>query len=780
MSKKTYLFLAIALLIVLGVSLFRVLTPTSKHFERKPYPTTPKTTPKSTKPAKPSRETLSPKPTETQPPSSTSSENTSNLCKINVTVLKEKSKEPVESAEILLAEKTKGFTETKGFTDKQGQLLIGNIRKGEYRVEAKYGIFIGYEFVTLEEGQTKDISLAIPEGTATLRIFARGINNRPIKDVEVAVILLTYMGRIKTFQTDERGLCEVRGLPCGDYMIRVKRQTVEGICELSLKEDENREVAFTLEGSAELRGRVCTKDAPIPDIEISLMSYTSGSGIKAKQIFFKTKTDAGGNYILKDILNGKYSLVVRLYGDFFASEDIEIPEFGSVTKDFLIEDRNASLSGRVIDKTTGKPLGKVRLQIGFRFDIETNESGEFLVKWLRPGECEIRVWTKGYKPYNKYHKLNEWQNYITVELEPAKEEPVKVTEKPPKRCKVKGRVTTSDGKPLSNVAVGIVNGMSGTTKVTDKDGYFECEVTPGNYSLILRHSDYLSPKGIDINLEKDGETREVNINIPSGEATLSGRVTNDKGEPIKCWIFLALGTIEDSTPGKEPDEDGHYEFKNLPQGEYELMVQTFQPFGCYKKKASILPNEKEVIDLIIPSSGDSTLSGTIKTDNVIPSRSVSITAGTNYLDWEIEYLVYINDKGKYELKGIVAGDYSVRLYLLPAGYKRQLIDSANIKIDKGEKATRDFTLPFSCAISFKIRDSLSNDEMRTEPTIELRNTLDGRWVFVKGKGQGLIEWLVPPGSYELVVTCEGYQEYKEVLQIPSSGEIEKVVDLIKK
>ena len=75
------------------------------------------------------------------------------------------------------------------------------------------------------------------------------------------------------------------------------------------------------------------------------------------------------------------------------------------------------ISGRVVDSSTGEPLGLVRVEIdGARGT--TNQQGGFTLPGVATGEHELRVSTVGYRPFAESIKVTEEAPFVEVALFP--------------------------------------------------------------------------------------------------------------------------------------------------------------------------------------------------------------------------------------------------------------------------------------------------------------------------------------------------------------------------
>lgn len=118
-----------------------------------------------------------------------------------------------------------------------------------------------------------------------------------------------------------------------------------------------------------------------------------------------------------------------------------------------------------------------------------------------------------------------------------------------------------------------------STKVSEEKYEFKENLYRGDYYV-----NYQWPSGASIRLEDDfvynptGQKMLPDFEIESFEGTISGKVKyKNTDEYVKNYPVKLVPICSDSgLPEKETNtnEDGEYEFKNVPQGEYQIVVKT--------------------------------------------------------------------------------------------------------------------------------------------------------------------------------------------------------------
>jgi hypothetical protein len=145
---------------------------------------------------------------------------------------------------------------------------------------------------------------------------------------------------------------------------------------------------------------------------------------------------------------------------------------------------------------------------------------------------------------------------------------------------IRGRVTTDDGKPISNVSVSITPsfGIPIREAVTDNDGNFVSDELPlGNYRVTARVPAYVQtsqpPPERPSGLYKIGDT--VNLTFAKG-GVVTGKVMEATGDPIvSAQVSIILIRDKDNKQlsggwirNTQTDDQGTYRVYGLPAGTY--------------------------------------------------------------------------------------------------------------------------------------------------------------------------------------------------------------------
>lgn len=149
------------------------------------------------------------------------------------------------------------------------------------------------------------------------------------------------------------------------------------------------EFCHSQEESFVIQGQVTdAKNYPLPDYTVSAVSDRDN-------ITYATKTDSGGQFILRNLPSGLWMVKVRNYGTLLIQREVTVTEKAEVKTDFVIENTGI-ISGFLLDSTDKSPISitgeiqlglltpnKRRIERKFKGKID---NGYFEVKNLLPGQ----------------------------------------------------------------------------------------------------------------------------------------------------------------------------------------------------------------------------------------------------------------------------------------------------------------------------------------------------------------------------------------------------------
>ena len=255
----------------------------------------------------------------------------------------------------------------------------------------------------------------------------------------------------------------------------------------------------------------------------------------------------------------------------------------------------ATLTGRVVDADTGRPIPGVRLvaraEDGDAFLARSGRDGRYALAGLPPRSYRLRVDDEGYVP---------WSRQVAVAPGQGESQDVPLV----RGARLTGRVVDEAGTPVENATVQVV-GAGGNrlralvrrmraggpveTVRTARDGTFEANrLRPGgSQQVVVRHEDFEDRTLGGIDLSPGATTSGVRVVLRRG-LELKGLVKDEEGRPLggvevelrrplrfrgrgggMAVTMLGPGSL----PARETSADGRFEFRGLEEGDYTLTAR---------------------------------------------------------------------------------------------------------------------------------------------------------------------------------------------------------------
>jgi protocatechuate 3,4-dioxygenase beta subunit len=433
--------------------------------------------------------------------------------------------------------------------------------------------------------------------------------------------------------TDADGGYEFKNLPAGRYNLFAAKGAYVGVWwgqqqpnqagkPLDVLAGQTVErVDFTLLRGGVITGRVVDEfGEPLSYLQIGAMRAVTTSGRRDLQQMGFATTDDVGEFRMYGLMPGQYYVQARWRrmgpGDptspdrtgypvtFFpgTTNAAEAQRFtvaaGQTISDLVMAlspIKTARVDGTVVD-SQGRPIGNVLLNImevagygGYNMvGSSVRPDGTFTIASLPPGEYMLRTQVTGTRKEVAVMKL-------TVGTEDIKD--LRLVALPPSL--IIGRIVVDPAQaqalPTSAMSLyatdselqrfgGMVPG-----KVAD-DLTFELSATPGTNRInamnmppgwtiraIRVNTMDVTDEGIDV---KAGENvTGVDVELTNKVTTISGLVTNARGEPAKDYTLIVFAADSKRwTPNSRyqrvarPDQDGRFKINSLPAGDYNIIA----------------------------------------------------------------------------------------------------------------------------------------------------------------------------------------------------------------
>ncbi|MGM7702002.1 carboxypeptidase regulatory-like domain-containing protein [Pseudalkalibacillus sp. Hm43] len=485
----------------------------------------------------------------------------------------------------------------------------------------------------------------------------------------------------------------------------------------------------TLTGSVET-----TTGDPIQGAVLTIRDARTGANIT------QVVTNNLGLYTAIGLAPGNYIVTVQ-------AEDFQTQQKGATilsgqttTTDFVLEPNPASVTGTIINSSTGLPITGQMIEIRV-VDLNGNTvtttftdlNGQYEVNNLTPGSYGILASATDFQT-----------NSATVMLLPG-ETTIANVALTPEPGSVIGTITDTDGNPLSNVVIRVVDdtGFLVGTVLTDSNGTYVFDgLAPGNYTITAIAAGFQSASTGAI--VQSNESTIVNQSLVSNPGSISGTVN-----PVVTGTLITLTTSNGVPIGTTlADSNGAFQFNNLQPDQY-IVTATAPNYQTATAGATVVsdqvtavaititPNPAEVGGVITDTSGDPVTNAAIQV--IDGNGTVLQTGGT---DQNGQYVIGNLPPGSFTIV-VNAQDYSSATngVTLEPG---QIISNANFVL-----------IPDPGGITGQIIDT--NGDAIAGATIIIRNAdnLPIRTTTTNEFGEFLVDGIAP-GSYTVVATATDF------------------------
>ena len=402
-------------------------------------------------------------------------------------------------------------------------------------------------------------------------------------------------------QSDATGQWQIKGIPAdADVVVMLDDDNyVPDIAQYGAKSGMGGAVVRKLKAqrAGAISGRVLDKNGE-PAAEISLVAVqqrtglTSDEDVVSAQVTGLAKSDAEGIFRFKRLPPGTYALLLNDPGLWFqerteakpaqfaapAIEDVRV-EAGATVANFKLQLAEvARVTGRIVDRDTGKPLSGAAVgafgagaprSLGNLPATYTDSEGRYELAVV-PGDNAIYAYEQNRFGSEKLTKLDTVPLRLQAGQSATRE--VKIERR---YVDVQGQVVNENGTPLPDVEITLWN-TSGTGQFlhSDENGNFLVnDNRKGALRLAPRAQwSVISPKKVIVPLPA-GETLKIVLKA-NAMAKTSGRIVDGAGAPIKgVKVRFTMPLLDTEHAGSrsvlsgESDEKGVYVLGELKMPE---------------------------------------------------------------------------------------------------------------------------------------------------------------------------------------------------------------------
>jgi uncharacterized GH25 family protein len=473
-----------------------------------------------------------------------------------------------------------------GYTAPDGRFVLRNVAtETDMQIDAaKKGLPVARSAsLRLDPGERKSgVVITIPRGIAFTGKVTDS-NGKPLSGVGVQAVETASGGgmgmrRMVVAMMRDREEDVVRTASDGTFTLRLKEGTYdvvfkrEGFAAKTLRAQSvnasARPVEVQLEPGVEISGRVVRSGAGVEGVRVNAISQDGTAN---------AVTASDGSFTLNDLTPGQMMLSATKPDAFIQ----QLRPINAPARDVLIElPAGGRITGRVFDKSDKKPVtsfqagistarggGGMMIMTPPMLKAFTNDDGTFVLENVPPGPTQLVVNAPGYTTA-QIPGLSVEDGKTVSDVEVALDTGVKLT----------GRVTSSEGTPLSGVNVRLNETASGArvirmnpagaTATTNPNGEYTLEaVDPGEKTFTFTRQGYLSEQRTVTLSEKEAR---LDVTLSSG-VRLNGAVMTEAGVPVADASVTAMSPSDPSF-GRQvrSDSSGNFQIEGLAPGHYTL------------------------------------------------------------------------------------------------------------------------------------------------------------------------------------------------------------------
>lgn len=450
-------------------------------------------------------------------------------------------------------------------------------------------------FAIHEEGTTQ-IKVRLSRGYQLEGVVLDDLSGKPIAGAELRLqtIMSLLPGRDGlgdlTATTDEDGFYSIANVTQGTRNLTVNadgygsrtRNNLLFSGPLAGSKPVNQD--FRLAPGLELAGRVFAPDmSPIPGAQIEATSYETAQVSRGKAV-----TDATGLFVIEDLAEGTFMVIVRAPG--YSDQRVTRVQLSDPELQIIMA-RQGGVMGQVVSGQNGAAVPKFRASVrmvapgsttygrAVSSELFASPNGEFALSGLESGSYAMYVEADGFAPtFSETFIVNQGitTSDVVVRMGQGGTITGRLVDATSGQPVAGAVVKTADNGYVENPFTQMIGGMMPRTTTdrtvrTDSEGNFAIEgVTATIYQVRITHAEYTSTDVKDIVIG-EGQTNDLGtIQLFSG-AEVSGTVFDASGRALPNATVTLSGSGYPRTV--RTNDAGRFVIDNVHAGSWKLAAQ---------------------------------------------------------------------------------------------------------------------------------------------------------------------------------------------------------------
>ncbi|MFC7370130.1 carboxypeptidase regulatory-like domain-containing protein [Fictibacillus iocasae] len=606
-----------------------------------------------------------------------------------------------------------GIVQQTVAADNNGNFIINNLLPGTYILNVTATNFAtGNVTVTVVENQTTNVIVALASLPATLTgLVADPTTGNPISGASVTVTDQNGVF-ISSGTTDNNGGFVIQNLPAGTFNVTANASgfgTDSRSVTLTPGETEFTQLSL-LPNPGSITGII--RDAAGTPVAGATVRVLDSTGAFVATVL----SDSSGLYLVPGLSAGSYQVNVNAEGFQTVVEGAQVVSNTATTLNITLSTvPPGAVQGIVTSSVTGLPIAGASVQIRL-----LSPSGPIFATTLTDPEGEFFV--HGLQPNTQYSAIVNGTNFgiQSQTFTAVSGETISLAfSLTPNPATVTGQVVGSDGTPLVNSVVRLVDSVTGAVLVetqTDRLGVYTIpDFDPGTYNLVASNPPVFQSQ-VSTFTASAGETVTVNFILQPNPGSLTGTVTTTAGVPIAgAVVELLQGTIPLLTT--ITNSLGGYSFEGVAPGSYTATA-TAANFTTATQQVTIEANEESVQNFALaPNPGS--VSGTVTSSTGGPVSGASVRVLDQLGNVIANATTALN--GTYSITNLPVGTFNV--LASAEGFPNE---SRSLSISAGQNVTGfDFVLQGAVApasVSGAVLDE--NGQTVANATVQILDSLN--------------------------------------------------------
>jgi len=514
---------------------------------------------------------------------------------------------PVSNVVLILQSLEPAGGEERAVTGNHGEARFIDLAAGtySYRAEARDRPGGAQARIRLDKSERKRVTVRLEGIGLPIMGRVRDQKGQPVAGVKISAVRHRFASATsggaheesspRTAHSRADGSFEIRGLTEGEYDVRTSASERYAPVEAIVQAGDTSVELILMEGLRVLGSVTNTRGEPLAHVWV---------GLRARRNVF-AHTDVEGSFelaIIPDFENPDLTLRFYLQGYEEMLLALPVPEPENpreVRLDVQLRaSENAARVAGVVETERGDPVGQATIVLGSpqletHYQSMTDADGNFSITGVEIGRgYQLRVLTDGsFLDYSR-SGINVREEGLSLEI---------VLEHLP-TGRLTGRMIDANENPIPGFRLWLMSraAIRGAVPITGDDrGYFELREAPaGDLVFDTRSSPRLVVDGISLPV---GGEAEVLLVLDWGDEAMTGRVVDDRGDPVGgaqvslSWTYESGDSRSTSTRSTRTDPGGAFRFTQLGPGEHRLhisaegyhAVQEYRDVGRYAEEVEV-------------------------------------------------------------------------------------------------------------------------------------------------------------------------------------------------